>query len=1173
MKIKKIVILLTFILLSLVLLSCNEKNYKLTLDYGDGKKEVITLIDKGSYILPILDDTIDKHFVGWMYNGEFIEKIDSISCDMLLSTSWVEKEIDTKYTITFNTNGGKLIGCSETIEYVAGSNFDLPIAEKDGYIFIGWFLSPTFDSDVITKISAEFECDLILYARYEEEIIDKNTYTITYELNGGYFLSDDIKYEYTKGEEYRLPEPEKEDFYFDGWYETSDFKNEVTRITKEDAKDYKLYAKWEDLYETRTITYDLEGGHFKDNEDVPTWYYEGKGIKLPEPERNGYEFLGWIDSYNNKCIFELNSKAFANKKLTAKWEKMYKYSNVNLELNGGSLSEDFSSYAEGKITFLPIPSRIGYFFRGYYSNSDFSSEEVTYISDLETGDITLYAKWVEAKMENAYISIYGDSISTYEGMIPEGYSFYYPLYCDSVKSPTDTWWHLTVTNLGANLLVNNSYSGTCVCGGKNQGNDLERMAKLASGGINPDIVIIYLGINDVVSNRTLDYFESSYISMVESMKSMYPSVKIFISTLPYETNTYKKYPGLRETYNIIIRKLANILDCELIELNDAINESNGASTLNDTIHPNKKGMIELANKVTEVINNYYSKEYYKVSYNLDGGTITNSTYINDWYDLRTNRYLPHARKDGYKFLGWYTLENEKIDYIEAGYKGNIDVIAKWEKIEKQDIRKVTIKYRNGETKDINIPYGEKLLDYVNISSGNVLLDNLELVDKTYIVLGDVKVVEVSKAVYEVISKVFKYEVFDDLSISDAYSTNSGKVTCKFTSSDELTLSTTTGYVNPDRYDIEVKIKGEFKYSDVTENYEFKVIVKKIEFASLQNKKAIIGYLHVNTDNLKTNNLIDNSLDIAIYSFARCTNKGTVDISEYSDIASKLRLRKTGTRVLLCLGGYGEEGKGFSVTASTTEGRQKLAKSILEVIKKYHFDGVDIDWEYPGYETGVETSIDRSNYTLLIKEIYETLKNENSDYIISAAIPGGIFGYSRYELDKLNNYLDYINLMTYDLQNSSKVTHHTNLFDGDASPYGSVDQTVKLFINQGVDKNKLVVGAAFYGRCFSLNSTDKILNSTDINSGGKNIHFTNIWNNYISKTFVVDGNVKRFFDEKSKAPYIVDYSGKLVISYDDSESVMLKSKYVIDNDLGGIMFWSFGEDLTYTLISSMYDVLK
>ena len=147
-----------------------------------------------------------------------------------------------------------------------------------------------------------------------------------------------------------------------------------------------------------------------------------------------------------------------------------------------------------------------------------------------------------------------------------------------------------------------------------------------------------------------------------------------------------------------------------------------------------------------------------------------------------------------------------------------------------------------------------------------------------------------------------------------------------------------------------------------------------------------------------------------------------------------------------------------------------------------------------------------------------------------------------------------------------------MYDGANSPYGSCKQTCELFVRNGVSKNKLIVGAAFYGRLYTLTDTDQVMGSTKVTST-KAIVFTSIYENYISKLYSANTKVERIWDSESMAPIIVDHSSKVAITYDDTESVTKKCKYVLDGDYGGIMFWSFGEDLSYTLLSAIYDELK
>ena len=1112
-------------------------------------------------------------FVGWASGGE--NYYDTASFDKDTTLSAIFDEIKTIHTITYNVDGGTILE-DVKYEYVYPSKYILPTCNKEGFIFLGWYESPSFLTEEIKEIDESFDYDVVLYAKFVK--IKGENPTITYNLDGGYFLEEDSPlYEYVIGEKYKLLEPEKEDFYFDGWYLDSNFTSrKITYIMETDYEDFVLYAKWEPIYETRIIAYDLNGGQFK-GVIAPDWYYEGKGCELPTPQRRGYDFLGWLDSSNNKIIYSLNARSFGNKILIAQWEKIYKYSNIYYELNGGEITEEVNKYPEEKGIDLPIPKKSGYFFRGYYLNSNFVGEAIYRIHEAMYGDVTLYAKWVEANLENAYISIYGDSISTFKDMIPEGYSYFYPMYSDSVKTYEETWWGLLIKNNNSSLLVNNSYSGTAVCGGTNQGNDTDRMKLLAKDGINPDIVIIYLGINDVVNNRTPQTFEATYIAMVNKMKKMYPSCFIFASTLPYESNTNKKYPGLRNEFSEIIRKVSVITNIGLLDIEDCITPNNYTTRLVDTIHPNKYGMNEIYKKMEEELINYFDNyHYHKINYYLDGGEFIAPNYIKEFSEINVATYLPTPIKEGYKFLGWFNEFGEEIKYLKPGINTSINLKAKWEKITKKN-EFFQVKFIDilGQETIKNYQYGDNIGE-LNISSNNVYLDGVTKITKDSFVLSDMEIKEVPIYVYEIINKVFgDGYLYDDLVVDKSYSTTSGKVSFSFTSSDEYTI-TKTGLVNPGRSETLVTISAKFQLLQEEFDYRFNVIVKPIEFRDLTNVKPVIAYLNINCDKLEINNLVSSSVDIAVYSFSRVTSNFTVDNSELKYLDNVFRLRKEGIRVLLCLGAYASASVNFSNCAATEDGRKKLANSILETIEKYHFDGVDLDWEYPGYETGRATSVDRPNFTLLIKEIFDTIKTKNSDYILSSAIPGGIFGYSRYELSKLNEYLDYINLMTYDLQNSSKVTHHAALFDSSYSPYGSAKQSVDLFSSLGVSKNKLVVGAAFYGRVFTLTESlidSEVLGSTKVSDGNKNITFTSIYNDYLSKMFSQYNTLVRIWDEEAKAPILYDKTKKIAISYDDRESIKLKCQYVLDNDLGGIMFWCYGEDLTYTLLDAIYDVMK
>lgn len=97
-------------------------------------------------------------------------------------------------------------------------------------------------------------------------------------------------------------------------------------------------------------------------------------------------------------------------------------------------------------------------------------------------------------------SILGDSISTFDGCNPDGFAVYYQgERCEQtgVTSSADTWWSQVIERLGGRLLANSSFSGSLVEGaGFPAGNSQERIDALAEDGVQPDVVIVFMGIND-----------------------------------------------------------------------------------------------------------------------------------------------------------------------------------------------------------------------------------------------------------------------------------------------------------------------------------------------------------------------------------------------------------------------------------------------------------------------------------------------------------------------------------------------------------------------------------------------------------------------------------------------------------------------------------------------------
>nr|WP_307992798.1 glycoside hydrolase family 18 protein [uncultured Niameybacter sp.] len=332
-----------------------------------------------------------------------------------------------------------------------------------------------------------------------------------------------------------------------------------------------------------------------------------------------------------------------------------------------------------------------------------------------------------------------------------------------------------------------------------------------------------------------------------------------------------------------------------------------------------------------------------------------------------------------------------------------------------------------------------------------------------------------------------------------------------------------------------------------------------------NKQLLIGYVH--TQDLKTVTDEDaRNLDIINIAFGHIQQDEitweTFDVVEQME---RLKGLNPTLKFLLSLGGWGAGG--FSEAAATDEGRKSVAKSALKWISEYNLDGVDLDWEYPSYTmAGIKgCREDKENFTLLLKEIRETLDKVNTSYMLTIAAGGGKYYLKGVEMKEVIKYLDYVQLMTYDLRGGFQVLtgHHTNLYPAELDLFDfSVEEAVDDFEAAGVPLDKIVIGVAFYSRMWKgVPDVDNGYLQMAGTVGTYGPSYCELVKGYINQNGFV-----RHWDDVAKAPYL--FNGDTFISYDDAESIHHKVAYMKEKGLAGIMYWEYCTDTTKTLTGVM-----
>ena len=283
------------------------------------------------------------------------------------------------------------------------------------------------------------------------------------------------------------------------------------------------------------------------------------------------------------------------------------------------------------------------------------------------------------------------------------------------------------------------------------------------------------------------------------------------------------------------------------------------------------------------------------------------------------------------------------------------------------------------------------------------------------------------------------------------------------------------------------------------------------------------------------------------------------------------------KILVSVGGW-TKGKYFNEMAGTAEGRNSFAASCVEFLNKYpFFDGIDIDWEYPGvhrpadpsnqYDEGTPGGPEGThNFTLLLQALRDTLNNNGmTGKLLTIAAPAGASMIALQEPDLYHQYLDFINVMTYDMHGTweNQTNHLSPVYTSpnDPTPNLNTDYVMKYYRDTlGVPAAKLHVGTPFYSRGWSgvSGGTNGLYAATgsgapgNLGSGGQNTYAK-------MKELEETSGYTKYWDSYAKVPWLYNASLGYMYTYEDPASLAERCNYVIDNGFGGIMAWDISTD--------------
>lgn len=296
----------------------------------------------------------------------------------------------------------------------------------------------------------------------------------------------------------------------------------------------------------------------------------------------------------------------------------------------------------------------------------------------------------------------------------------------------------------------------------------------------------------------------------------------------------------------------------------------------------------------------------------------------------------------------------------------------------------------------------------------------------------------------------------------------------------------------------------------------------------------------------------------------------------------LRTQHPHLRTLISLGGWNWSAL-FSPVAADPVTRARFAESAVTFMLAHGFDGIDIDWEYPGapgHPLNRRRDDDPQNFILLLQALRDRLNAQriadarpaDDPYLLTIAVGAGQAAIDPVDWVQVAPLVDWINVMAYDMAGGWAETtgHNAPLYPAPAAdPPLSAHTAMQSYVTAGVPARQLVLGTAFYGRGFA---------GVPPTNNGLYQPFEGLppgtWENGVFDYHDLAANyLPRFgqhWADAEAVPYLYDPTSQVMITYDDPRSLGLKANYVRDGGFGGVMIWEMsGDTRDHVLIDALY----
>ncbi|KAL5045879.1 hypothetical protein BDW71DRAFT_207868 [Aspergillus fruticulosus] len=268
---------------------------------------------------------------------------------------------------------------------------------------------------------------------------------------------------------------------------------------------------------------------------------------------------------------------------------------------------------------------------------------------------------------------------------------------------------------------------------------------------------------------------------------------------------------------------------------------------------------------------------------------------------------------------------------------------------------------------------------------------------------------------------------------------------------------------------------------------------------------------------------------------------------------------------------------FSTLAASTTAQQAFLDSLVAFLDQYGFDGVDIDWEYPGASDRFGTKADYANFVSFLQNVRSAL---GSSYGLSITLPSSYWYLQYFDIAKIAETIDWFNFMSYDIYGTwdatiasigSYVYASTNLT--------MIESGLQLLWHNNISSSQVNLGLGYYGRTcilsfagYTLEDPSCVEPGCAFTAGGNPGPCTQT-EGMLSYDEIMD-----IIDDPSRNPMvwldsaaavkIAVYDDNQWVAYDDAETLQMKLDFANSECMGGVFAWAVDEDNTGDLSGTM-----